>query len=110
MPRNKVKDSVLPVETAMAINTEFDKLMQFHDMSGLSMERNAFYAVVRGDEALPADVTAVELAYANVLQLNAMTNKELVSAAQRHINTGLFEREPQMRRYLQILVGKLMFS
>ncbi len=110
MARTKIKNETLPVEVQIDIQAEFDKLMQFYDMSGLHMTKDAFYAVVRGDECLPSDVTAVELAYANVLQLDAMSNKELVLSAQANLSQGIFEREPQLRRYLQILVGKILFS
>lgn len=110
MPRNKIKNETLPVEVQIDIQAQFDKLMQFYDMSGLHMTKDAFYAVIRGDECLPEDVTAVELAYANVLSLDAMSSKELVIAAQANLNQELFDREPEMRRYLQVLVGKILFG
>ena len=110
MPRIKVKDAILPIELQIQIQAEFPKLMQFYQMSGLVMDQADFYAVVRGDECLPANVTAVELAYTNVIQLNGMTEKELVLAAQAHLQKNLFERDPDMRRLLQTLVGKLMFG
>ena len=110
MGRDKVKNTALPMELQIDIQAQFEKLMQFYHMGGLTMPRESFYAVLRGDECMPNDVLAVELAYTNVLQLEAMSNKELVQRAIENIRQDLFDKEPGMRRHLQILVGKLLFA
>lgn len=110
MGRDKVKNTILPMELQVDIQANFERLMQFYHMSGLTLGRDQFYAVIRGDESLPKDVTAVELAYTNVLQLEGLSNTELVRKAVEHMRSDLFDREPKMRRHLQILVGKLLFA
>lgn len=110
MPRSKERTAELSVDLQVQIQSRFENLMDFYVMAGLSMHRNNYYAVLRGDASLPEDVTAVELGWANVLQLDGMTAKELVLNLQRHAQHQKIEADAQFLEQLKMTVGRFMFG
>lgn len=77
MSREKEKVSCLDKGIEIEIKALFPSSMKFYALAGLSMSTQSFYAIMRGEDGHPNDVTAVELGYIKAQQVINMPVDDL---------------------------------